>query len=220
LKDILLHEDQETMFLDYLDYLNCFTSQRYLVIDVKYNSVHHIGKTWQCLADEPFLFTLIKKHNLRVLNLTRRHFVRYYISEKRAQTTRRWYDFGGTSIATPQEEPLVIDLNELLHYIRLCQSENALVENFLASYEHYFTIDYQDLFPSIGAPLSSAVLEQIAAWLGIENADFQADTDYKKQSFLPLDQAIKNYDEVARALRGTAFEYCLEDEPLYRPVHP
>ncbi len=56
----------------------------------------------------------------------------------------------------------------------------------------------------------------IAAWLGIPNDFSQTTSRYRKQSALPLRETIQNYAAVERALRGTGFEYCLEDEPMYR----
>jgi hypothetical protein len=77
-------------------------------------------------------------------------------------------------------------------------------------------IEYEQLFPRMGAPPSDAVLAQVADWLGIA-ADFpKTQPRYRKQSVLPLPDAITNYGEVAEALRGTDFEYVLEDEAPYR----
>jgi hypothetical protein len=77
-------------------------------------------------------------------------------------------------------------------------------------------IEYEELFPRIGAPPADAVLEQVAGWMGIEPEFKKSQPRYRKQSVLPLEQAIVNYDKVALALRETEFEYVLEDEPTYR----
>ncbi len=58
-------------------------------------------------------------------------------------------------------------------------------------------------------------LSQIAGWFGVDDA-FTNRVALSKQSTLPLDQTIENFDEVRAALRGTRFESCLDDEPAYR----
>jgi hypothetical protein len=40
--------------------------------------------------------------------------------------------------------------------------------------------------------------------------------EFRKQSHFPLEDTIENFEEVAEALGGTKFEYCLEDEHMYR----
>jgi hypothetical protein len=228
IKKILLPDDHENTFLDFLEYLRCFSSKQFLVVDVKYMSTHHITKSWHFITEEPFLFSLIKEHKLRVLNLTRKNFLRYWMSELKAQQTKTWQEFEEAvvgdkpwyverkdSTVQRQEPRITVDTGELLEILRLCRSENKVIEDSFSEYEHYMTFDYDDMFAYIGAPLSPLVLERFARWIGIDNSFAETRSRYKKQSRLTLEETIENYEAVVRALRGTEFEYCLEDEGLY-----
>jgi hypothetical protein len=77
-------------------------------------------------------------------------------------------------------------------------------------------LDYEDLFREIGAPVSGEALHAISDWLGVRPDFAERRPQYKKQSTLPLADSIANYDEIASALRGTDFAYCLDDERIYR----
>ena len=56
----------------------------------------------------------------------------------------------------------------------------------------------------------------MSAWLGVENAFPRTTPSHRKLIVRPLRAALANYDEVTGVLRGTGFEYCLEDERMYR----
>src|SRR5919107_1230654 len=224
-------DQHDKLFLNFLEYLRCFTQKQLLVLDVKYMSTHHITKSWHFITEEPFFFSLIKEHNLRVLNLTRKNFLRYWLSELKAQQSRVWQEFDESVVGDKpwyierknsrmqrQESKIYVDIDELLETLRLCRSENKVVEDSFSEYEHYLTFDYDDLFAYIGAPLSPLVLKRFAQWAGIDNSFAAKRPEYKKLSHLTLEETIENYEAVVQALRGTEFEYCLEDEGLYLNV--
>jgi hypothetical protein len=77
-------------------------------------------------------------------------------------------------------------------------------------------MEYEDLFTTIGAPIADEALTRVAEWLGVEPTFAERRPQYRKQSDLPLTKTIANYRDVAKALRGTEFEYCLSDEKIYR----
>ena len=226
--------DHEQLFVDFLEYLRCFTDKRFLCIDVKYNSTHHLDGAWHFITEEPALFGLIRDHGLRVLNLTRRNFLRYYLSEVKAHRTQRWDEFDVSVVgdrpwfkrqfadkpASPRDAAVPLDVGELLTTLELCRSENEVISTSFRDYDLYLEVEYEDLFEYIGAPISEAVLQRIVKWLGIPDAFAERRPQYKKQSDLPLSKSIENYRSVRRVLKNTPFEHCLEDEALYRRVQP
>src|SRR5439155_21523038 len=56
---------------------------------------------------------------------------------------------------------------------------------------------------------------KISDLVGI-STELRLECEFHKQSSLALPDAIENFGEIASVLRGTQFEYCLEDEPMYR----
>lgn len=229
LRSVLTVQDHRDLFCDFLEYLRCFTDRRFVVIDVKYNSTHHVMKYWRFMTEPPFLFTLLRDEEVRVLNLTRHNYLRYWLSEVKAHLTQRWEAFDERVVGDrgwyltkyagrPDVEDVRVhlDVAETLETLELCRSENELVAASFAGYDRYMQLDYEDLFHEIGGPVSEEALHRISHWLGIEPDFVERRPQYKKQSVLPLADSIENYDEIAGALRGTPFEYCLEDERIYR----
>jgi hypothetical protein len=219
IKKVLTSEEaQEALFLEYLAHLAGFSEKPQMVVDIKYNSAHNVDAPWRDLAAEPTLFAYIRRHGIRVLNLRRRNYLRYYLSWLKTEQTRKYHlhASGPDGAVKVEDEGIELDLDEMFFRLELCRNEDQLIHRMLGGYANYMAIEYEELFPRIGAPPADAVLERVAEWMGI-GADFtKSQPRYRKQSVLPLEQAIVNYGEVAEALRGTEFEYVLEDEPTYR----
>jgi hypothetical protein len=218
IKQVLTSEEaQERLFREYLRFLGSFSEKPHLVVDIKYNSAHNVDAPWRDLAAEPTLFAYIRRNNIRVLNLTRSNYLRYYLSWVKTEQTRKYHlhAAGPDAPVKVEDEGLVLDIDDLFFRLELCEAEDRLIHRMLGGYPRYMAIEYEQLFPRMGAPPADAVLAQVADWLGIE-ADFpKTQPRYRKQSVLPLPEAITNYAEVAEALRGTDFEYVLEDEAPY-----
>jgi LPS sulfotransferase NodH len=207
-------EVQGRMFLDFLEYLRCFTDKHYILVDVKYNSTHHLDGPWREISAQPDLFRFIKHHRVRVLNLTRRNSLRSHLSLLKANLTSTWTVESGAS-GPPPDQQVIVDTAQMLHVLRVWRGEDELIRRVFEDYGQYLTFDYEDLFPELGGPSSPAVLDRISTWLGVD-PEFSATPKYRKQSALTLEETIANYDEVVHALAGTGLESCLEDERMYR----
>jgi hypothetical protein len=109
-----------------------------------------------------------------------------------------------------------IDVADMLETLRLCDEEDQMVARSFDGYANALTIDYTDLTEGTAPGLSRAMLARVTNWLGLPDTFPDVRPVYEKQSFLPLDATIANYDEVRTALEGTRWAWCLEDEPAYR----
>jgi len=219
IKNVLTSEEaQEALFLEWLRYLEGFSEKPRMVVDIKYNSAHNVDAPWRDLAAEPTLFAYIRRNGIRVLNLRRRNYLRYYLSWLKTEQTRKYHlhASGPDGAVKVEDEGIELDLDEMFFRLELCRNEDRLIHRMLGGYANYTAIEYEELFPRIGEPPADVMLEQVAEWMGIEPEFKKSQPRYRKQSVLPLEQAITNYDEVAEALRDTEFEYVLEDEPTYR----
>jgi hypothetical protein len=225
IKGVLTSEEtQEELFLEYLAHLGSFSEKPQMVVDIKYNSAHNVDAPWRDLAAEPTLFAYIRRNGMRVLNLRRRNYLRYYLSWLKTEQTRKYHLHASSPDGTVkvEDEGIMLDVDEMFFRLELCQAEDRLIHRMLGGYPNYMAIEYEELFPRLGAPPADAVLESVSAWMGIDPEYKKSQPRYRKQSVLPLEQAITNYGAVAEALRGTEFEYVLEDEPTYRtaPAEP
>jgi hypothetical protein len=213
-------EEQERVFLDYLNYLRCFSDKRYILLDVKYNSTHVMDGPWREITQQPQLFFFIREHGLRVLNLTRRNYLRSYVSLEKANLTDQWTDeSGSTNGSAPDDVTLALPLDDLMPRLELCRSESEMIARSFGDYPLYTEVEYGDLFPKLDGPPSTEQLRRIATWLGVAPAFPRDRLRFRKQARRPLDKTITNYAEVANLLSGTPLEYCLEDEAMYRRGH-
>lgn len=203
----------EAIFDDYLAYLRGLQPKRLLVVDVKYNSTHHITGVWRGLG-EPTLFDLIKARGLAVLQLTRRNLLRCLLSSLKGHQSNRYYVRDGQP---PPDLRITVPpdwaLNTMEHWAR----EDEFVARVFAGSPHFRQVEYAELFPDASGAIADDALRGLADWFGV-SGPFRNRASLTKQSWLPLDQTIENYADVRTALRGTRFEACLDDEPAYRRV--
>jgi hypothetical protein len=222
-------EEQERAFLEYLDYLRCLSNKQYIVLDVKYTSAHHLDGPWRYISGEPALFALIRKHRLRVLNLRRRNYLRFYISLLKAQKSAQWTvaagsgeeGFGDTILSrhgaekTYEDPAITVPVEQLTKILRVSCDDDLMVEQSLATTRRFPRVEYDELFPDVSGRPAEAEMNRIASWLGVRRLPRER-PKYGKQAVRLLSETIENYGEVERALRGTEFEYCLEDERMHR----
>jgi hypothetical protein len=206
-------DKHEKLFLDFLEYLRCFSDKQYVVIDVKYMSTRFLAEPWARDVTCPYLFDLIVEHDLHVLNVTRRNYLRYFLSNEKAANTGRYHTWPGDNKYVA-DHPLHVNVGLLLETLNKCLDEDRLVHKRFAGYPRFVSYDYTDIFPGGEQEVSADFITSVAKWLDIPD-DFSPVPHFKKQSFLPLVDTIENFDEVEGALRGTRFEYCLEDEAAY-----
>jgi hypothetical protein len=202
----------ERIFVDFLEYLRCFTDKRYVVIDVKYNMTHFLTKQWTPMMS-PYLFDLIVDYGLKVFNLTRRNYLRHFLSGHKAWQSGEYTVSAQDS--NYEDRPTSLAVGWVLEQLDACYAEDRLIKKRFESYPHFRSYEYANVFPGGDEPISDGFLRWFSRWLGISN-EFDIVPEYKKQSFLPLAETVENFDEIAQALSGTRFAYCLEDEPAYK----
>jgi hypothetical protein len=201
----------EAVFDAYLVYLRGLTDKRLKVVDVKYNSTHHVTGTWRAVA-EPTLFDLVKARELSVLQLCRRNYLRCLLSHLKAWESNTYYEYASPA---PPDRRIVVYADWALGQFERWRLEDELVAAAFAGYAHYAQVEYDDLFPDFTGAIAGKPLETLRGWFGVGNAFSNAAT-LSKQSSLPLADTIENYDEVKTALTGTRYAYCLQDEGAYR----
>lgn len=205
----LMPEQQPRLFTAFLDHLRGLSPCPVKVVDIKYNMAHLIAPPYQPLGTYA-LFDLIHERRMRVLNLVRRNYLRPYLSCLRAAITG---DHGVRAGAVVDEPTVRVKVPDLTRKLEQHRREDAFVERAFGRYRNYLKCEYSEVFTPEGKA-DPAVLEGIAAWLGVEPA-FDLVPKTPKLTVLPLWKAIENWDEVEAALRPTRFAYCLDDEPSY-----
>ena len=202
----------EQVLTDYLAHLRGIADKRLVVIDVKYNSTHHLSGLWQSLA-EPVFFRMLATREVAILHLTRRNYLRCLLSTMKAWESKDYYI---RHREAPPDRTTTIPASWALGLMAQWRAEDEIVVKAFDGYAHYRQVEYADLFPDASGAIAAGPLEGLRQWFDV-SPSFTTRASYAKQSSLPLPATLENMDDVASALRGTPFEYCLEDEPAYRP---
>jgi hypothetical protein len=204
----------EALFLDFLEFLRCFSPKRHLVVDVKYNTLHFFARPW---AGEnvtvPYLLDLIVEHRLRVLHLTRMNYLRQGISTLKAWSSGRYSVLPGQE--QPEDPQVLVRPGWLTTLLEKRSTEDAMIVKRLREYPLYRSYDYAQIFRTSTRELAPEVRQELAEWFGVSDSFGQV-AHFQKQSSLPLSQTISNYEEISELLKDTQYAYCLFDEPLYR----
>ena len=216
----LLPVDYEALFLDYLKYLRGLSEKRFLLLDIKYNNVHHITRSFEPLVGIPYFFELILKHGLRTFVLTRRNYLRAWVSILKTRETDKFHVAGTEQV--PADRKVTVNVDEMLENFEWWDAEDKLVQHTFGPYAkqrkksypgHFLTRDYADIFTETGRT-RPGFREEFGQWLGLLEP-LPETPGFQKLSSLPLEQTIKNFREVSRTLEGTKFAHCLADEKGY-----
>jgi hypothetical protein len=205
--------NHEQLFLDFLEYLRCFSPKARMVVDVKSNTLHFLERPWAPITADPYLLELIVSHRLRVLHLTRRNYLRYALSVTKAWRSGRYSVITGED--RPADTQITLGPGWLMKTLDTCFEEDEALARYFDSYPLYRSYDYSKVFRTSTEELAAEVRQELAAWLGVSDS-FGRVEYFQKQSSLPLSETIANFDEVVDLLTNTRYEYCLEDEPIYR----
>jgi len=149
---------------------------------------------------------LLRDPDILKILLKRRNRVRTYVSEEVARRTGVWETYDEP--VETEIPALRVEAGDLIRHSDLNAAYYAALESSLgATRQDWFETDYEAL-------ADRGEMTQILAFLGIEASSTLPATSYKCGP-ADLGAVVENFDELARALAGTAL---LED--LYRSDAP
>ncbi|GAL24222.1 sulfotransferase putative [Vibrio variabilis] len=204
--DFLLPGNADYKFEKYIEHLHSCFQDRVKVVDIKYNSFHHLNECWHGLTEAPNLIKLLKKHNIPIIHLTRRNTLKTYVSSQLAHKNSAWH----TSVQSKAKVKTVeLDPVLTLRWLNHTQLEISRMNSLLSNYPQVLEIEYQELFDEEGY-LDSKVGSTIASILDVQ--DFKRTKPLIiKQAKSHLSSSILNLDEIKNKLTGTDFNWMLDD---------
>lgn len=239
----VMPDKAETLFAEFFEYLRTFTDAPVIVVDVKYNQTQFFQPVFGAVLGRPHMLRLARDSGMRVLRITRRHYLRATLSMQKADRYGRH-----TSTAAEAADPVMtldpdprVPLPEAIRSAEQIIASAADVESLAAKglrpFDHLLTVmrrfrseddvldevlkgmtcltrDYTDLFSNSTEGVSRSYLEDLAAWWGLPD-HFVSAPSYRKQSSLHLWDALANMEDLAACLAGTEFAHCVTDEPGY-----
>jgi hypothetical protein len=199
-------------FEKYVNFIREVCPAENIIIDIKYNHIRNLhGFITPLTEGQPELFKIIQKNNWKVLNLTRKNYVKTFISGDLALKTGAYVVDKDSKIKANDEIKLNINTQNLLNSINQMKKEDLYILERLSNYTNYEQIDYLEMFDA-EQNFCSNFLEKMALFFNVEN-NFNKSPLLKKLQNKTLKEIVVNYKEVEVALQTTEF-YKLLDEKL------
>lgn len=196
-------------FLKYLDHISFFSKAKHNIIDIKYNHIHNITEYVEPILNKKMnIFDIIRKNNLKVINLTRKNYLRIHTSGQLAQKSGNYVLIKDSQKKEHENIKIEINVDQLLYSMKIMREEDQFIEDNLKDYDNYIMIEYDEMFDKEGK-FNLLFSTKMADFLDVEN-QFNRNPMLKKLQNRTLKDIILNYQEVADKLRETDFAYCLD----------
>lgn len=198
-------------FQNYLQDLPVICQKPNIVLDIKYNSVHHVHTVWQAPFETPPLFKVIRNNNYPIIHLLRKNLLKTVVSNMRAQKLKQFQRLSDESADTAV---IHVDPQTVLQYLDILKRFHSTIEGFISGYPHVLALYYEDIFlqsqgTSDQTSLNPEPLRQIAALFNLE-PNFNLQPLTKKLTSSDLKEAIVNYDELESVLSSTEYARYLD----------
>lgn len=203
----------QSLVTDYLKLIeeNGKKNDQRVLIDIKYNSLHHANGTWHAPLDTPVMLEIFSSHHYPVLHLQRRNLLRGAISHFRAAQTNQ---YALTDEKDVKRIKFSVDPVQILNFAEHLHNTREIITRHLQLVGNpCLNLYYEDLF--IGGPgsiLNAEQFNRISEFMGIEVPQF--DLNPRTVKFAPKDIAdeIENFHDLKKAIRRTRFK-----KQLYMP---
>lgn len=193
-------ENQRSLFHSYLKMLCEKTDKKAIIIDIKYNSWHHLNDIWYPVGQPPYLVELVQKWKLPVLHLVRRNSFQRSCSLLVAQHTKRWHIRRHAD--KPERVSIKVDPKRLGRMIRDADGQVSMFQRFFQDYGRYHEIYYENLFEN--DQLKADIGDQVSS---LCRFPVQFDPTLTQRKAVPrLRDFISNFEELQQHFAGTEIE--------------
>jgi LPS sulfotransferase NodH len=195
-------ENQRILWRLFLHRVRERAQTRKLIIDIKYNSLHHLNFVWQDPAGTPGQLKILRGDNVPIFHLVRNDLFAQAVSIQRAQLTGQWHFVA--SGPPPEIDKIKIDPEAAARFMQISAAGRQFVAASLRSYKPALEVVYENLFDDEGR-LTQATRRRVGDVLGTE---LKQETELKLRKILsqPLDALISNKDEILTHFKGHRFE--------------
>ncbi|QUS36234.1 hypothetical protein [Falsirhodobacter algicola] len=200
-------EHHAFLFRKYIERQREVAAGRKLAMDVKYFGLNLIPQREDVDSRSPFIVSFLQESQAHVVHLVRRNKLRIFVSEEMATMTGRWSAETAGDLVT-RKPALEIDVRRAVTAIRTLLQQDRRVGALLDAVPQVERVFYDEMFDAEGH-FQPPVRRLAARMMDIPEASSQPDN--LKMNPERLRDLVANYDDLARALQGTAHEWMLTD---------
>ncbi|MGA0531692.1 hypothetical protein [Hansschlegelia sp. KR7-227] len=193
--------NQHAIWKAYCEHLGSLGPATLWVIDVKYNSWHHLDPVWRNPLIRPGLMELLSRQKAPILHILREDVFAQAVSAERANNLGRWHRQTGEG-AGASAGPTRLDPAKLRRLMQLSTQLTRHYEGLLSYYGTTRTIHYESAFKD--QDLTAAARASVADLFGLP-APLQGPLDLVKGGG-DLRGAISNTDEILAFFSGDQHE--------------
>jgi LPS sulfotransferase NodH len=199
-------QNQTHLWSGYLDFLRKGTKKPLALIDVKYNSWHHLNTVWYVTGDMPDLVRHVRNDGVPVLHLVRDNAFAQACSSVLANARGIW-QVESKAEADSDEPAHTLDAAQILVHMERSLEQTRLFRSFFSKHDLYEEVKYEELFE--GTRLSATLYERMKRLAG---RDVDAEADVALHKVIPqLDQMVANVEEIKDFFSGSPYEAQVED---------
>ena len=199
----------------YLRNLVWLTKPNQLVIDVKYNCVRSLSGYEDTDHGSTDFTTFIRCAQIPVLHLIRENILKMIVSHELARQTGIWHRTSEKN-ALEQLPQIHLDPRKVLSAVVQSDRLTRDYQEHFIDYPGYEEVVYEDLIRE--QKPSYPTLQTVAHFLGrAPVVSTSSDVWCKKTTPDDISEVVKNWEEIAAALRGTEFAW-MAQSPLLAPA--
>lgn len=195
-------ENQKHIFDLFFDKLENETSLPYNIVDIKYNSWHHLNPVWHSAQEIPTLLMWAQLRKIPILHIVRKNLLHQFISHEIANSTGKWHYKKGES-RNKEKVSYNINPTDCLMGMRIVKRDIRNFRSWLSSYPLSYEIEYEELI--VDNKFTSKV-NHIVSEITNGRVDKLGDPPLKKGISNPI-QLIENKDELFSKIKNTQFSH-------------
>ncbi|MET0370220.1 MAG: hypothetical protein ABW039_02465 [Sphingobium sp.] len=197
----LLHpslDNQVTILDAYLDHLLADAPQ-WTVIDIKYNSWHHLNGIYAAPGEEPALIAMLRKRGAAIIHMKRQNLLARWLSDLVAQARGRYHFDPGER---PAAKRVTVDPARAIAAMEQAQRLMHMHNQWFRGFAATLDMDYEKTFDD--SALTPLAADYIRAVLGIDIPPSGWRPPMERALPDPA-SAVANWPALRAALSGTQF---------------
>lgn len=197
------YQNQRAVWHSYVEFLFAFSPAQIWLIDIKYNSLHHLDSIWRDALDRPLIIDILGESGVPILHVTRRDLFAQAVSEARSHIVGRWHSSEGAAHGAASATPIPLDPAELERIMARNQHMTEHMREILRFYPRADELEYDEALG--GEDLSPAARARIAELFEL-GPPLAGALDLRKMTPKKLDEMVPNGRAVRAYFAGTRFE--------------
>jgi len=137
-------ENQEKIWEKYVsEHVFKKANDKVPLLDIKYNSWHHLDPIWKYVDTKPYLLSLIENNiNYKLIHVVRKNIFLQACSQVRALNTGKYHSFQpGNTL----EDKVYIDPKEVLRFMNIYKTYEKKFDVYLSTNKNVVKLYYEDI---------------------------------------------------------------------------